>query len=357
MNRPSTLLIAVSIALIPLGPVRAQGTQGTQDSPGAANSSSVEWTRTPPEVSGFLQVHYRNAFATGSDSLVDNDDFRVQRVRIGVSGPILPWLSYDIEVDPRAPEIAGVLRDAFIALKIIPRHRLRIGQQKMPFGYENQESSSRLYAVNRTELSDNLSRGINLRDIGVGLSGNLPLDESLRIEDAIAVSNGAGMNVQADDTPTKNLWGRLGLRHKSGDNVARLGLSGGMGDFIDVEIPEDPDDDIQVEFTRVGADVEIDRERYFFSAEYAVGWEDNVTTGESDDPRGYYINWVGKTPWRVGPIVRLDTLGDEYKRWTIGGYYGLSAELFRVMVNYEYRQLKDDLRADDKLYTWVQVRF
>jgi len=86
-------------------------------------------------------------------------------------------------------------------------------------------------------------------------------------------------------------------------------------------------------------------------------WDEDTRTGEVSQTRGYYLNLVGKTPLRAGPIVRYDTLGDEFKRWTFGVFYGLPREPFRVMLNYEYRQLRDDVRADDKFYVWLQVAF
>jgi len=315
----------------------------------------------PPKLSGYIQTHYRYAFKTGSDSLVDHDDFRVQRVRLGIQGKILSWVDYDIEIDPRAPEMTGILRDAFITLKVIPRHKLRIGQQKMQFGYENLESSTRLFAVNRTEVSDNLSRGLNLRDVGIGLIGNLKLKGGFRLEEAITVSNGAGMNVQADDTPAKNVWGRIGIRYKNkkaGDLTGRLGLSGGIGDLIERgDSLLTTTDDFRLKFRRAGTDLEIDQDWFFFSAEFVMGWDENVTTGETDEPNGYYLNWVGKTPWNVGPVIRYDVLGDEFVRWTLGAFYERSDKQLRVLLNYELRLVKDDLRGDDKLYVWIQVKF
>jgi phosphate-selective porin len=154
---------------------------------------------------GFVQAHYRHAFETGEDGVFDAPNFRVQRVRLGLKGDLYPWLSYEVEIDPQAPEVTGLLRDAFLAFKFIPRHQLRVGQQKTQFGYENRESSSDLFVVNRSEVSDALSRGVNLRDIGVGLVGNIRLGKGWRFEDAITVVNGDGLNVQADSTRRKNV--------------------------------------------------------------------------------------------------------------------------------------------------------
>ncbi len=313
----------------------------------------------PLKVSGYIQVHYRYSRATGADSSVDNDNFRVQRVRVGVEGDVNQWVSYDVEIDPRSPEITGVLRDAYITLKIIPRHKIRIGQQKTQFGYENNVSSTELFAVNRAEVSDALSRGINLRDIGVGLIGNLKLGGGMRLEDAITVVNGAGLNVQDDNTPRKNVFGRVGARWKSDarDFVIRFGVSGASGDIVDLNDPANPADDLHTAFQRRGVDLELDHRRFFAGAEYVRGSEKDLTTGETDDPSGYYINLVGKTKWQIGPIIRYDAFADEFKRSTLGAYYGLPAAPFRVMLNYEVRQRINDARGDDKVYVWTQVRF
>lgn len=335
-----------------------------QESPepeGDEKGSKTKKTKRPkPVVFGYVQIHYRHAWDTSGDETFDAPNFRVQRVRLGVKGDVFPWLSYDVEIDPRSPEINGVLRDAYVAFKFIPDHQLRVGQQKTQFGYENRESSSELYAVNRTELSDALSRGVNLRDIGVGLIGHRNLGGGWRLEDAITIVNGAGFNVQADNTRRKNVWGRLGLRYRNspGDLTVRLGASGAAGDQMNEGAdPLDPEDDFREDIKRLGADVQIDHRRFFVSAEYVRGKNENPLTGESDEPHGYYVNVVGKSPWRVGPIVRLDTLNDDFRRWTFGAFYGLPKEPFRVMVNYEWRELRDGERADDKLYVWTQVRF
>ncbi len=330
----------------------------TTDAPSKKGKTKVK--RAKPVVFGYVQAHYRHARDSSADQVVDAPNFRMQRVRLGVKGDVYPWLSYDVEIDPRAPEVTGVLRDAYLAFKFIPDHQVRFGQQKTQFGYENRESSRELYAVNRTELSDSLSRGRNLRDIGVGLIGHRNLGRGWRFEDAITLVNGAGMNVQADDTRKKDVWGRLGLRYRNepGDFTLRLGASGATGDRMNEGVDAlDPHDDFREDFRRLGVDAEIDHRLLFVSAEYVKGTNENPLTGDLDEPSGYYVNLVGKTRLHVGPLARFDTLGDDFRRWTLGAYYGPPAWPFRVMVNYEYRKLRDGIRADDKLYVWTQVRF
>jgi hypothetical protein len=359
----AVVAVVVVVHLISVRPAAAQ--EGVRPEAQVTQEAATEEAATDrtPRVSGYLQTFYRTAFETGEDEAVDNDNFRVQRVRVKLEGDVRPWLSYDVEIDPRAPEVAGVLRDAFVSFKVIPRHKIRVGQQKTQFGYENRESSSRLFAVNRTEVSDNLSRGVNLRDVGVGLLGDVKLGGGWRLEDAVTVTNGAPLGSQNDDTAVKNVWGRLGVRWKLDDDTwVRAGASGGVGDYVDEGDDEmDLADDFRVEFRRVGGDIEVETPWVFASSEVVWGrdeaFEEADEPAEVSRPSGWYVNLVGKTPWRVGPIVRYDALDDESQRWTTGGYYGMADDAVRVLVNHEYRRKKDGERGDDKLYLWLQVRF
>ena len=310
-----------------------------------------------PTVSGFVQIFYRHTFFTSTDGAVDAPNFRVQRARVAVEGDVSRWLGYDLSIDPRAPDITGVLRDAYLTIKhVIPHHRIRIGQQKTQFGYENDESSTRLWAINRTEVSDNLSRGLTLRDLGIGVLGGWPLGGGLRLEDALTIVNGNGSNTQIDDTRRKSYWGRLGARYHADRLMLRAGVSGGIGDYIDPADPLDPVPmAVHIAFQRLGGDVEVDTPWAFVAAELVWGRDELPT--ETADELGYYVNVVGKLPHRIGPIVRYDVLGDEFQRYTFGGYYGRPDDRFRVLVNYEYRRLKDVVRGDDRLFLWTQVRF
>ena len=309
------------------------------------------------KVSGFIQTYFRYTFFTSTDGAVDAPNFRVQRVRVAVEGDARSWLSYDVSIDPRAPEVSGLLRDAYVTVKkVIPHHRIRIGQQKTQFGYENNESSTRLWDVERTEVSDNLSRGLTLRDVGIGVLGGWPLGHGVRLEDAVTVVNGNGMNTQIDDTRRKSYWGRLGGRYRTGATTARIGVSGAIGDYIDPADPLDPVPmAVHVAFKRLGGDVEVDTPWAFVAAEYVWG-RDRLPT-ETADEQGYYVSVVGKAPHALGPLFRYDVLGDEFQRFTFGGYYGRPDAPLRVLVNYEYRRLKDVVRGDDRLFLWTQVRF
>jgi hypothetical protein len=310
------------------------------------------------DVSGYVQVFYKMRRDANGDGVVEPSVFRDQRVRIEFKGDVTRHAAYDLEVDPRAPEITGVLRDAFIALDYVRHHEIRIGQQKTLFGYENPASSARLFTVNRSEVSDNLSRGPNLRDIGIGLTGWLPAGERWRVEDALTLVNGSGMNVQADSTAKKNLWGRIGLRYKRPDWTVRFGVSGASGDQQE---PLDSGPPLVIAythgFTRLGADVEVDHPRVFFAAEFVSG-NDKAPASLPDaggGSVGYYAIVAGKTRWNAGPLLRYDAL-EGFRRWTGGGYVGLPSDDVSLLLNYEV--FRDDLgKHDDRFYLRLQLRF
>lgn len=313
-----------------------------------------------PQISGYLQILYKKRFDTDDTKGVEPSLFRIQRLRLRVSGKVVPKIRYQIEIDPRAPEVTGLLRDAFIELRYLPFHKLRIGQQKTPWGYENSESSSRLYTVTRTELAEGPGRGLTLRDIGIALVGRIPLADSWDLEDHVALVNGAGMNVQADDTPMKNLWARVGARFRLPDRdlVVRAGASFGVGDYREPEDPGPPPEPGYVlSFRRFGVDVQVDTRWAFVVAELTRSTdESSLAPDEPEESLAWYVLVAGKTPWNVGPVVRYDTYDlAELDRWTFGAYWGALDARLRAMATYEI--FEDEAgKHDHRLLLWAQVR-
>ena len=358
-HRPRSILTAattacglVLLAGSTVGVVRAEGVVGAESTAGGG---------TGPVVSGYIQTQLKVPVDTNGDGEAAPGRFRVQRARITVKGDVDRHISYEMDIDPRPPEITGFLRDAYFTIKdVVPHHRIRVGQQKTQFGYENLVSSSRLYFVNRTDVSDNLSRGMNLRDLGVSVLGKYRIGRGYRVDSAISFVNGAGMNVQEDNNDQKNVWGRLGLRKKTDALTWRLGASYGNGDVFDEgDDPEDPADDFFLDFARIGGDVELEMPRLEINAEYVQSKEKAL--GEEDDVTGYYVTLIGKTRWKAGPAFRYENVNDEFKRTILGAYFGESDAAFRVLVNYEFRTVEEDPDfpngEDDRFYTWAQVRF
>ena len=325
------------------------------------SDSSKNKSSKKPEIGGVIQVHFLEQFNTNGDTIDDPAGFRILRARLEVKGIINDFTTYEIMIDPRAPENTGILRDAFIAFDLGINQSLRVGQQKTQFGFENRESSNRLYFVNRTEMSDNLSRGANLRDIGLGLIGDIKINDKWRFENAITFTNGSKINVAGpwEFSKVKNTWARAGLRYKTKDITIWTGLSGGKGGYTDVgNLLTDPVDDAFIKFERYGVDVEVDNKFIFFASEYVGGKE--VINDTISYPFGYYGILAAKTKYKIGPAIRYDVLDDEWKRWTLCAYYGLPKDKLRLMVNYEFRGYiaPETLYGhDDRLYIQLQVVF
>lgn len=349
---------------LPAGPNETTQAVPNIDSPTA--SSTLIPTETEPrsakkkkrvKVGGIMQVYYKQRFERNGDNTVEPEFFRVAKARAKLSGWLTDWVSYQLEVDPRSPQLAGIMRDAFIGLHLFPKHEIRLGQQKTPWGYENMESSMRLYTVTRTEIGEGVGRGFTLRDIGIGLRGVIPLVDNFAVEDAFALVNGDGMSVQLDRNKRKNVWGRVGLRYKdkARNVLVRLGFSGGVGDLREFDGPV-AKPEYNIRFRRVGADLQIDSAWFFAVGEY--GFSRDITPdviGGSGDTQGFYVLVAGKTPYDVGPVLRYESF-DGSRNWTLGAYYGPPKATFRVIAHWEV--LRDaDARRDDRLIVATQIQF
>ncbi|HLU67359.1 MAG TPA: porin [Kofleriaceae bacterium] len=310
-------------------------------------------------LSGYLQAQY-TAFADGDgDDEVMNDALALRRVRLRVRARATEWLGATVMFDPSTT--GNLLRDAYASVTAIPYHEIRVGQQKTQFGYENPESSTRLWTSNRALVSDALARGSDLRDLGVGLLAEIPVGGGLAAEYAVTVVNGAGPNTAADDTDSPSLWARLGPRWSApGDVNVRAGASLAAG-TARLPDPADPAGSIGADFVRVGVDLEVDAPWLFAAAE-VIGGEDDPVRGRRVRGLGWYALAVGKLPWRSGALARFDlldpdrdTAGDTRRRVTLGGFHDLQGGRARVRLEAELDRSAAD--RDHRLLAWAQVLF
>ena len=130
---------------------------------------------------GYAQVRYNRLLETNPDlvcqqcdrSIGRNNGVSVRRGRLIISGDVHPRLSIYIQPD-FANETGGQqfylqLRDVYfdVFLDTAKTTRLRLGQSKVPFGFENMQSSSNRVPLDR---NDALNSGLpNERDLGIFL--------------------------------------------------------------------------------------------------------------------------------------------------------------------------------------------
>jgi Phosphate-selective porin O and P len=128
-------------------------------------------------IRGYTQIRYsyntddKNLVSEYDSSIGNNKGFLIRRARLIISGDITDWLS--IYIQPEFGATAGggnnnfaQLRDAYadIFLTTDKEWRIRGGQSKVPFGFENLQSSQQRLALDRV---DGLNSAVNgERDLG-----------------------------------------------------------------------------------------------------------------------------------------------------------------------------------------------
>ena len=196
MSRLSLPVLAIILACTPFGAGIAhaqRGDAGTVVTAGTAVSgrladSAASPTPQPPRarpwyerlsLRGYTQVRYNRLLETNPDltcpqcdrSIGRGGGFLVRRARLVLSGDVSDRVSVYIQPD-FATEVSGTLhlgqiRDAYFDLFLDrgKTFRLRVGQSKVPFGWENLQSSSNRLPLDR---ADPLNSALpNERDLGV----------------------------------------------------------------------------------------------------------------------------------------------------------------------------------------------
>ena len=270
--------------------------------------AAVEAERKQHKLDGYVQFRYRD------DNAPDGkQEFLVRRARFNIRGPVSERVSYRLELQLDAKESGkgtgskAQLRTAYADYKL-DQARLRVGQAKLPWGYELLASVPALWSGERSFFMDRLFP--NQRDIGVQVQYRRS-PEAPQVD--VGVFNGTGINA-SDNNGRKNVMARVDFPLPGG-SVALSGYNGTNG-----------------------ADAGATRQdRYGLSARYAAHGTDfmgEFVTGEDlgHDVRGWYAQ-VGHPLTRSRPnllFVKYDVYDENrdladnlFKRWTVGYWWEL----------------------------------
>jgi len=132
------------------------------------------------QLSGYMQVRYNRLLETNpllqctqcDRSWGDNGGFFIRRMRLIFSGQISERVYFYIQPDlasnpsSTATQYAQI-RDAYVDVGLDAKNefRLRVGQSKVPFGFENMQSSQNRIPLDRNDALN--SAVANERDLGV----------------------------------------------------------------------------------------------------------------------------------------------------------------------------------------------
>ncbi|MPS49730.1 MAG: porin [Methylobacillus sp.] len=144
----------------------------------APKPAKKNWAETM-KVRGYMQIRSNPIIGGDKDishqadrSIGDNNNFLIRRMRLIFSGDIGERLSYYIQPDFASRTGDGTgniaqLRDAYgdIYLTKDRVHRLRVGQSKIPYSFENLQSSQNRIALDRNDALNSCCK--DERDLGV----------------------------------------------------------------------------------------------------------------------------------------------------------------------------------------------
>ncbi len=174
--------ISIGLALVVLGySSEAQTQNNTSKAVELSNpqASTSEW-HDKIAIRGYAQVRYNQLFVTNPDlgceqcdkSWSPNESFFFRRIRIVFYGKIHPRVFFYIQPDFASSGGGGKLnfaqlKDAYmdVGLDRNNEFRFRIGQSKVPYGFENLQSSQNRLPLDR---NDGMNSAVyNERDLGV----------------------------------------------------------------------------------------------------------------------------------------------------------------------------------------------
>ncbi|MCX8055974.1 MAG: OprO/OprP family phosphate-selective porin, partial [Ignavibacteria bacterium] len=149
------------------------------------------------QVYGFFQPVYR---VNLDNSTNPNNEFYINRFRLGLETKIYKSLKSEIELDPFDPIL---IKDADFRWRFLNRFELTLGKFKKPFSLERLTSVREIPFLERTKIVKELDKlGYAGRDLGLQLLYNLTFN-NLDIKLIGGVFNGNPNSVEGDDNNQK----------------------------------------------------------------------------------------------------------------------------------------------------------
>lgn len=149
-----------------------------QSNPTSNDTIKKEWYEEI-NLRGYAQLRYNGLIQTNPDLTCEqcdkswggDSDFFFRRIRLVFYGQIHPRVYFYIQPDFASASVSnqhfGQIRDAYVDVGLDSKNefRFRIGQSKVPFGFENMQSSQNRLTLDRNDALNSALR--NERDLGV----------------------------------------------------------------------------------------------------------------------------------------------------------------------------------------------
>ena len=286
-----TFLLLIASANFVFSQVKIDSTSNT------SSSKDSKWY-DKIAIRGYLQARYNRLLETNPDlkceqcdkSMGENGGLFIRRMRIIFSGQISKRVYFYIQ--PDFASSAGTtgniaqLRDAYMDLGLDPNNefRIRVGQSKVPYGFENMQSSQNRLPLDRNDALN--SSVTNERDLGAffywapkatrTLYADLVRDGLKGSGDygvfAFGVYNGQTAN-QTERNDNLHLVTRLSYPIKIKNQIIEPGIQAYTGKFVLLSTSKDVKKVANLEYLdqRVAASFILYPKPFGIQAEYNVG--------------------------------------------------------------------------------------
>lgn len=299
-----------------------------------------EWYETL-KIRGYSQFRYNRlpTFDTNESLINDQGDkyigggsgFAIRRARVIIYGDVHPQVAVYLQTDFGSAigdqNHVAIVRDWYtdVAFDSDKEYRLRVGQSKVPFGFENLQSSQNRLALDRNDAVNSALK--DERDLGV-FAYWAPAPIRKRFKDLVdnnlkgsgdygvvglGVYNGQTAN-RFDRNDNLHVVGRVSYPFQFGEQFVEVGVGGYTGLYtVKTETVEGGpeysvrDDDGNLRDARAIASLTVYPQPFGVQAEYNIGkgpqqLEDDPTTIATDDIKGGYAQLMYKIDEPFGTV-------------------------------------------------------
>jgi len=279
-----------------------------------------------------------------------DDTARIRRTELKFAGEIVDKLNWTVMIDPAQvrEDITrrSILQDAYFTLSYIPKHKLDIGQFKIPVSEEGLRSSAKLDTIERAFISRTFG---DHRDIGTMITG----DWDVLMYQA-GIFNGEEQN-RLDVNDKKDFAWRTVLRPfrlNGFENEVLKNLELGYSQYY----RDSNDSSAFTEKRRFGYEARWEYGRYSLKGEAAFGQTASSPIWGWYGQAGYFV-----IPEKLQGIFKFDSFeqnerapDDRANDFTLGLNYFVDDYHTKIQVNYVLRQGQDNLN-DNQVLGAIQV--
>lgn len=318
-------------------------------------------------VRGYTQFRYNRAYASndllkndlGDKTIGENNGFSIRRARLVLQGDIASFLSVYLQPDfagATSGDIQNIaaLRDWYADIFVDSKKefRFRVGQSKVPYGFENMQSSQNRAPIDRTDAINSAVPGE--RDMGVFVywapeamrtrfkhlvSSGLKGSGDYGIV-ALGVYNGQGVNAR-ERNDNRHVVARVAYPLQIGDQILELGVGGYAGKFNVTKAKDIGGVENYVD-ARVNASVVLYPQPVGFQAEFNVG----------KGPELLGDKVVGSRPLHGGYVMIMARIGS-FLPYVRGAVYDGG---IKTVINSPRHQSKElEIGLEVQLKKWVEL--